>query len=100
MATTPSRRWALLIAWTCEHGHREVCGGDLVGGLLNDLIIELGSNNAVDVEHDATIDATIDQLDWSCKDKDMWYHRHSGSPQNRLTLVSTGLMPQPKGASL
>ena len=33
--TAPSRRWARLIAWTFEHGHRAVCGGGLVGGLLD-----------------------------------------------------------------
>ena len=36
----PSTRWARLIALTCEHGHRAVCGGDLVGDHLGDLIIE------------------------------------------------------------
>ena len=34
-------RWARLIAWTFEHGHRAVCGGGLGGGLLDVLVIEL-----------------------------------------------------------
>ena len=34
-------RWARLIAQTFEHGHRAVCGGDLVGDLLDDIVIEL-----------------------------------------------------------
>ena len=33
--TAPSRRWAHLIAWTSEHGHRVVCSGVLGGGLLD-----------------------------------------------------------------
>ena len=39
--TPPSRRWARFIAWTCEHGHRAVCGGGLVGDQLDDIVIEL-----------------------------------------------------------
>ena len=37
----PSRSWGRLITWTCEHGRRAVCGGDLVGGLRDDLVIEV-----------------------------------------------------------
>ena len=33
-------KWARLIAWTFEHGHRTVCGGVLVGGLLDVLELE------------------------------------------------------------
>ena len=31
-STAPSRRWTDLIVWTCEHGHRAVCGGVVVEG--------------------------------------------------------------------
>ena len=40
LGTAPSRRWACLIAWTFEHGHKAVCGGGIVGDLLDDLELE------------------------------------------------------------
>ena len=40
LSAAPSRRWARLIARTCEDGHRAVCGGGLVGGLLDVLDLE------------------------------------------------------------
>ena len=41
LAQPPSSSWADLVAWTCEHGHRAVCGADLVGDQLDDIVIEL-----------------------------------------------------------
>ena len=36
-----------LIAWTCEHGHRAVCGGDLVGDLVGVFVGDLVEVEAV-----------------------------------------------------
>ena len=33
-------KWARLIAWTFEYGHRAVCGGGIVGDLLGVLELE------------------------------------------------------------
>ena len=50
LGTAPSRRWARLIAWTFEYGHRAVCGGGLVvarSGFVDemDAVVEVDSES-------------------------------------------------------
>ena len=79
--TRPStiKEMGRLIAWTCEHGHRAVCSGDLV---------EVEA--AVKVNVDEVLGHRVVPVDgvaqWMCCDRDLpvgWRHPMSGSSQTR-----------------